>query len=129
MNRYERAAREYEERKKVITKLHEEDPNGCMAFFARRKASAEQGSDVPICIFTVAANMLWVVLAGVAAAMIAGGGDNPEFVQAGLFVAALGAIVCLVGFAFLATWSWYKREARTQVVLDELIMRSEGFID
>lgn len=128
MNRYKRASREYDERKRIITKLHEEDPGGCVALFARRKASAEQGSDIPICIFTVAANMLWVVLVGAAAAMIAASDDNPEFVQAGLFVAALGAIVCVVGFAFLAAWSWYKREARTQVMLDELIMRDEGFI-
>lgn len=128
MNRYKRASREYDERKRIITKLHEEDPGGCIALFARRKASAEQGSDVPICIFTVAANMLWVVLVGAAAAMIAGGDGNPESIQSGLFVATLGAIACIVGFAFLAARSRYKREARMQVMLDELIMRDEGFI-
>lgn len=46
-----RAAREYEERKRIVVELYAKDPNCCMVLFARRKASAEQDFGIPICIF------------------------------------------------------------------------------
>lgn len=126
MNRFDRASKEYSSRKAEIQRLYAQDPGSCVAMFTRRKAAAEQGADVPVCALSVTMNMLWVVLVGIAAAMVASG--NADYARAGFAVASLGVVLFLFGLVCLVIWSQHKRTARAATLLDEQIMREEGYI-
>lgn len=126
MDRFEKASAEYAARKAELQRLYAQDAGSCIVMFARRKADSEQGADVPVCALSVAMNMLWVVLVGIAAAMVASG--SADYARAGFFLASLGAIAFVFGLVCLVIWSQHKRTARAQALLDEQILLEEGYI-